>query len=30
MDFVWEKQAANQEPMPDGLPLAEQRAFQFV
>lgn len=30
MDFVWEKQAANQEPMPDGLPLAEQRAFQVV
>ena len=30
MDFVWEKEAANQEPMPDGLPLAEQRAFQVV
>lgn len=30
MDFVWEKEAANQEPMPDGLPLAEQRAFQAV
>lgn len=30
MDFTWEKLAANQEPMPDGLPLAEQRAFQVV
>lgn len=30
MDFVWEKEAANQEPMPDGLPLAEQKAFQVV
>lgn len=30
MDFVWERQAANQEPMPDGLPLAEQRAFQVI
>lgn len=30
MDFIWEKEAANQEPMPDGLPLAEQRAFQVV
>ena len=30
MDFVWEKEAANQEPMPDDLPLAEQRAFQVV
>ena len=30
MDFVWEKEAANQEPMPDGLPLAEQRAFHVV
>lgn len=30
MDFIWEKEAANQEPMPDGLPLAEQRAFQVI
>ena len=30
MDFTWEKLAANQEPMPDGLPLAEQRAFQVI
>ena len=30
MDFVWEKQAANQEPMPDGLPLSEQKAFHVI
>lgn len=30
MDFIWEKEAANQEPMPDGLLLAEQKAFQVI
>jgi rubrerythrin len=30
MAFAWEKQAASGEPMPDGFPLSEQKAYQSI